>query len=89
MKKYTYPMVVGFNTDTGEFNGWLPDLMILAHGATMGEMNADARFIMREFFGTIHEHDISVPAVTPIAELQKKWTAENGYEVVNFEVTVY
>ena len=79
-------MVVGFNEETKEFNGWMPDLMILSHGITHEEMVKDAQVIMTEFFKIAKEHDTEIPVATPVEVLQIKWTKADGYTVIPFEL---
>ena len=81
MNVIKYPMAVKTNTETGEINGWLPDLTVLARGKTTEEMKTQAIEYVKEYLNLAISHDAKIPTPTSSNEMQTKWTQANGYYV--------
>ena len=81
MEIIKYPMAVKHNKETGELNGWIADLTILARGKTPQEMKQQARNYMKEFFINAIANEAKIPMPTPTADMIAKWKASDGYAI--------
>ena len=78
MPKFTYPIVFVFNEESGQYNGYIPDLTIFADGDKLEEVYARAEDLIHEYFRLATKHDIDFPSPSSLEDIASKWT---GYKV--------
>ena len=61
------------------YNGYIPDLAIVAEGATLEETIADAQGYMGKFFELVVKYNTDVPEPTSLEKTYEKW---RGYKVM-------
>ena len=79
MKSYTYPIVFILNDETKMYNGYIPDLAIVAEGKTLEEAIQDAQSLMTKFFQLVVKYNTTVPPPTSLESTYEKW---KGYKVM-------
>jgi len=86
MVLYSYPIAVKKNVETGEINGWVPDLLILARGKTEEEMLASAKNLVREYLNHAIENDVEMPESTVAEEFISKWREQDGFTAMSIDL---
>ena len=79
MKTYTYPIVFVLNTETGMYNGYVPDLAIAAEGRTMEAVISHAQGLITKFFELAVKYQTDVPEPSTLEATYEKW---KGYKVM-------
>ena len=78
MPKFTYPIVFILNDETGDYNGYIPDLGIFSHGEKLEDVYAEAEEIIHAYFKIATREELEFPTPTPLDEITAKW---KGYKV--------
>ena len=73
MPKYTYPIVFILNEETGNYNGYIPDLAIFAEGEKLESVYAEAEEIIHNYFRLAAKHNVEIPGPTSLEDIAKKW----------------
>jgi predicted RNase H-like HicB family nuclease len=79
MKSFTYPIVFILNRETGQYNGFIPDLAIAAEGATLEEVIKHAQELLAKFFELATKYDTDVPPPSTLESTYAKW---KGYKIM-------
>ena len=79
MKSYTYPIVFIKNSETGMFNGFIPDLAVACEGSTMEDVIREAQAMIAKFFDLALKYKTDVPAPSALDTTLQKW---QGYKVM-------
>jgi len=78
MPKYTYPIIFILNEETGQHNGYIPDLAIFAEGATPEDVYAEMEGILKNFMHLSNKYNTEIPEPSTLDATTKKWP---GYKV--------
>jgi predicted RNase H-like HicB family nuclease len=78
MIKLTYPIIFIENPETGEHNGYIPDLAIFADGYTAEEVYAEMEEILYNYMVISIRYEAEVPGASSLDEIVRKWP---GYKV--------
>ncbi|MDR0975805.1 MAG: type II toxin-antitoxin system HicB family antitoxin [Christensenellaceae bacterium] len=77
MVKFTYPIVFIFNEETGQYNGYIPDLALYCDGETLEKTYANAEELLEYYLLLAYKHDTEIPLPSTLDDIIKKWV---GYK---------
>ncbi|MCL2685109.1 MAG: leucine-rich repeat protein [Candidatus Bathyarchaeota archaeon] len=79
-----YPFIMIMNTETGHWNGYIPDLAIFCECLTIDGIVDELYIILKNFMYLATKYGTEIPAPSSIEDLSKKW---QEYETSLLELT--
>jgi len=73
MPKFTYPILFILNEETGQHNGYIPDLALFAEGENPEDVYAEMESILKNFMQISVKYNIEIPEPSKFDDIVNKW----------------